>query len=56
MAKTFTEFLKNHLVKKESNEIITNTRIGDKNSIYGGSYHIDETEYSTFSVIYSFLF
>ena len=52
MSKALTEFLKNHQVKKESNEIITNTRIGDKNSIYGGSYHINEIDYTSFLELY----
>ena len=51
--KTFTDFLKKHLLKKDSGDVITNTRIGDKNeSIYGGSYHINDIEYSTFLQLY----
>ena len=49
MSKAFTEFLKNHQVKKESNEVITNTRIGDKNSIY--VYFIFSFSLSYFAVI-----
>ena len=52
-SKNLTEFLKKHLIKKDSNDIITNTRIGDKTeSIYGGSYHIDDMEYDTFLKLY----
>ena len=47
------DFLSKHYVQKGSDKQITNTRIGDKNSgIYGGSYHIPESEYPTFLKIY----
>ena len=50
---TITDFLKSHSIKKGSDEIITNTRIGDKNeSIYGGSYHINEIDYKPFLELY----
>ena len=55
--KTLTDFLKKHLIKKDSNDVIKNTRIGkkkgDKNElIYGGSYHINDIEYSNFLQLY----
>jgi P4 family phage/plasmid primase-like protien len=47
------EFLSKHYVQKGSDKQITNTRIGNKTSgIYGGSYHIPDSEYPTFLKIY----
>jgi hypothetical protein len=40
----FSKYLTRHIAKKESGLIITNTRIGDKSSIAGGSYHIPHEE------------
>ena len=45
-------FLNTHSVKKDSGLQITNTRIGDKSSIYGGSYHIPDEDYKTFLGLY----
>ena len=52
MTKAFNDFLKSHAVKKELNEIVTHTRIGDKKSIYGGSYHINEIDHDSFLELY----
>jgi hypothetical protein len=53
MTKIIAEYLTNHSVKKDSGVSITNTRIGDKKeSIYGGSYHIPESEYDSFMRLY----
>jgi hypothetical protein len=44
----YDNFLKSHYITKDAEKPVTNTRIGDKNKekkIYGGSYHIDESEY-----------
>jgi P4 family phage/plasmid primase-like protien len=47
------DFLFKHQIKKDSDKEKTHTRIGDTNSgIYGGSYHIPESEYSTFLKLY----
>ena len=49
------DFLAKHFAKKKGdpNAIITNTRIGDKNSsISGGSYTITDAEYPTFLQLY----
>jgi P4 family phage/plasmid primase-like protien len=47
------DFLSKHYVQKGSDKQITNTRIGDKTTgIYGGSYHIPDSEYPTFLKIY----
>ena len=48
------QFLLNHLVKKGNPEKknITNTRIGDKDGIMGGSYNIEDDEYLTFLELY----
>jgi P4 family phage/plasmid primase-like protien len=47
------DFLSKHVIQKGSDKVITNTRIGDKNSgIYGGSYHISQAEYNTFLKLY----
>lgn len=50
----YEDFLKKHSIKKEDKEKIqsTNTRIGDGNKIYGGSYHIPTEEYNTFLELY----
>jgi P4 family phage/plasmid primase-like protien len=49
MSKLLTDYLLKHSSKKESGLIITNTRIGDKDeSIYGGTYHIPDSEYGEF--------
>lgn len=45
------KFLRNH--KAKANEAITHTRIGDKKTIYGGSYYIDENELPKFMTIYN---
>ena len=55
----FNDFLIKHSIKKDQGNTtakkpITNTRIGDqKSNIYGGSYHIPESEYSTFLHLYN---
>ena len=50
---TLNSFLKAHLIKKDSQEKSTNTRIpNDKNEIYGGKYHISQDKYSEFLDIY----
>jgi P4 family phage/plasmid primase-like protien len=44
----YENYLKSHYIQKDAPQPVTNTRIGDKNKekkIYGGSYHIDDTEY-----------
>ena len=49
------DFLAKHFSKKKGdpNSIITNTRIGDKNtSISGGSYNIPDAEYPIFLQLY----
>jgi len=47
------DFLSKHYVQKGSDKEITNTRIGDKEfGIYGGKYHIPESEYPTFLKLY----
>ena len=48
-----SDFLSKHYVQKGSDKPITNTRIGDKeHGISGGSYHIPDSEYSTFLKLY----
>lgn len=52
-----TDFLIKHTIQKGTQttnpKTITNTRIGDKEqNIFGGSYHIPESEYSTFLALY----
>jgi len=53
----YDNFLKSHSINKDAQKPVTNTRIGDKNKekkIYGGSYHIDDSEYvSTFLPLYA---
>jgi P4 family phage/plasmid primase-like protien len=44
----FSNYLTAHIAKKDSGLTITNTRIGDKSSIAGGSYHIPQEEYQVF--------
>jgi P4 family phage/plasmid primase-like protien len=47
--KNISEYLRQHLAKKEDQNEITNTRIGCKEkNIYGGSYHISDAEYPAF--------
>ena len=49
----FFDFMKNHLVKKDSENGPTNTRIGDQESgIFGGSYHIPDDDYPDFLSLY----
>ena len=49
----FNEYLMNHLVKKDSGIIVTNTRIGDKSArISGGSYHVEDENYDSFLKLY----
>lgn len=44
-----SSFLKNHIIKKDSDKRSTNTRIGDEESgIYGGNYHVPDEEYESF--------
>jgi P4 family phage/plasmid primase-like protien len=51
--KDFNDFVSKHSIPKGTVKTITNTRIGDKNSnIYGGSYNISDSEYSTFLNLY----
>jgi hypothetical protein len=52
-----TDFLIKHTIQKGAQttnpKTITNTRIGDKEqNIFGGSYHIPESEYPTFLALY----
>jgi P4 family phage/plasmid primase-like protien len=52
-----TDFLIKHTIQKGTQttnpKTITNTRIGDKEqNIFGGSYHIPESEYPTFLALY----
>ena len=49
---SFENFLSSHSVKKDSGLQMTNTRIGDKASIYGGCYHIPEEKYNEFLTLY----
>jgi P4 family phage/plasmid primase-like protien len=55
----FNDFLTKHAIQKDRNSTtatkpITNTRIGDpKANIYGGSYHVPDSEYSTFLYLYN---
>jgi P4 family phage/plasmid primase-like protien len=45
----FSEYLRQHMTKKEENREVTNTRIGSKDlNIFGGSYHIPDAEYPAF--------
>ena len=48
----FNEYLRSHFVKKDSGTIITNTRIGDKKTIPGGSYNIPDVEFDAFMKLY----
>jgi P4 family phage/plasmid primase-like protien len=41
-------FLNAHKREKDSEDQITNTRIGDKKGIYGGSYSISDLDYTAF--------
>ena len=53
--KGYSDFMSKHMIKKKdnSNNIITNTRIGDsKLAISGGSYYISDAEYATFITLY----
>jgi len=45
-------FLSNRFIKKDSGLGITNTRIGDKKTIPGGSYHISDNDYDSFLEVY----
>jgi hypothetical protein len=45
-------FLSNRFIKKDSGLFITNTRIGDKKTITGGSYHISDDDYDSFLKVY----
>uniref|UniRef100_A0A6C0E9X5 SF3 helicase domain-containing protein n=1 Tax=viral metagenome TaxID=1070528 RepID=A0A6C0E9X5_9ZZZZ len=53
------DFLMKHTIKKDQGNTttiksMTNTRIGDpKSNIYGGSYHIPDSEYSMFLYLYN---
>jgi len=55
----FNDFITKHSIQKDRNSTtatkpITNTRIGDpKANIYGGSYHVPDSEYSTFLYLYN---
>ena len=49
---SYESFLSTHSVKKDSGLEMTNTRIGDKASIYGGCYHIPEEKYKEFLTLY----
>ena len=44
----FSNYLIGHIAKKDTGLVITNTRIGDKLSIAGGSYHIPDDDYGLF--------
>jgi len=50
----YHSFLKSHTTKKEfTDKPSTNTRIGNKDKdIYGGNYHINDQDYSTFIELY----
>lgn len=54
VACTLSAFLNKHYVKKEDTDVvITNTRIGDRNSnLPGGKYHIPDDKYADFLKIY----
>jgi P4 family phage/plasmid primase-like protien len=46
---SYFDFMKSHLLNKESGVAPSNTRIGDKNyNIFGGSYYFKDDEYKTF--------
>ena len=50
---TLNSFLKSHVIKKDSQQKSTNTRIpNEKNEIFGGKYHIPQDKYSEFMEIY----
>jgi P4 family phage/plasmid primase-like protien len=56
--RNFDDFLAKHVIQKNANtpntKIITNTRIGDQSAgIFGGSYHIPDSEYATFLNLYA---
>ena len=51
--KNLTEFLKQHSKKPENSHGPSHTRIGDsKLKIHGGSYYIDDNEWSSFMKLY----
>ena len=54
MTKTLLhQFLKKHYWTKKSGLVLTHTRIGCKDSnIYGGSYHIPNSDLDTFHRLY----
>jgi P4 family phage/plasmid primase-like protien len=52
-SKAFSDYLNNHYASKESGKEITHTRIGDKQEIKGGCYHISPSDYSTFMKLYA---
>ena len=52
-SKKYNDSLSSYSVDKENPKPITNTRIGDKNGIYGGSYHIPDESYANFLKMYS---
>jgi P4 family phage/plasmid primase-like protien len=54
---SFSEYVKSRIIRKgdpdSQNLVVTNTRIGDKDSgVIGGSYHIPDDEYGEFMKIY----
>ena len=49
----YFDFMKSHLINRDSDLKPTNTRIGDKTlNIFSGSYHISEEEYGEFLDLY----
>jgi P4 family phage/plasmid primase-like protien len=52
-SKAFSNYLNKHYATKESGKEITHTRIGDKQEIKGGCYHIDTTDYPEFMKLYA---
>ncbi len=52
-SKAFSDYLNSHYASKESGKEITHTRIGDKQDIKGGCYHISPSDYSTFMKLYA---
>ena len=52
-AMSYATFMQNHKIEKEDKSTeSTNTRIGDGASIYGGNYHVSESEYPDFLRLY----
>jgi hypothetical protein len=50
---SLSQFLQQHIIKKDIPQPVTHTRIGsEKEKIYGGSYHIPDDKYEQFLKLY----